>query len=45
MVSLVAESMSSIFNSSTSLEKLLNPSVPRFLHLQQEDAAAEGDPT
>lgn len=31
--SLVDEGISSIFNSSATLGKLLNPSVPRFLHL------------
>lgn len=37
--SLVADSMSSTFNSSIAPGKLPNPSVPQFPHLHQRDAA------
>lgn len=40
MASLVAEIMNSTFNSSATLGRLLNPSVPQFLHLHSGDAAA-----
>jgi hypothetical protein len=47
---LEAESMSSMFKSSTTLEKLLNGFVPHLLHLHHGDATiagsiAEGHPT
>ena len=38
MVSLVAESMSSTHNSSAAQGRLVNPSVPQFLHLHYRNA-------